>query len=131
MQEKIINELAKDLKTLKDFKRIYKNIVLNWNDIPEFPAISLVYSEDERSNENNKLRYKANIEIVIYNKQKSTNYEDNLTYLVKQVDSFVNRNAFLRCNTVESYISDFKRDGGIIMPFSIAQMTLFVDYFQH
>jgi hypothetical protein len=131
MQEKIINELAKDLKTLKDFKRIYKNIVLNWNDIPEFPAISIVYSEDERSNENNKLRYKANIEIVIYNKQKSTNYEDNLTYLVKQVDSFINRNAFLKCNTVESYISDFKRDGGIIMPFSIAQMTLFVDYFQH
>lgn len=131
MQEKIINELAKDLKTLKDFKRIYKNIVLNWKDIPEFPAISLVYSEDERSNENNKLRYKANIEIVIYNKQKSTNYEDNLTYLVKQVDSFINRNTFLRCNTVESYISDFKRDGGIIMPFSIAQMTLFVDYFQH
>lgn len=131
MQEKIINELAKDLKTIKDFKRIYKNIVLNWKDIPEFPAISIVYSEDERSNENNKLRYKANIEIVIYNKQKSTNYEDNLTYLVKQVDSFINRNAFLRCNTVESYISDFKRDGGIIMPFSIAQMTLFVDYFQH
>lgn len=131
MQEKIINELAKDLKTLKDFKRIYKNIVLNWKDIPEFPAISLVYSEDERSNENNKLRYKANIEIVIYNKQKSTNYEDNLTYLVKQVDSFINRNAFLRCNTVESFISDFKRDGGIIMPFSVAQMTLFVDYFQH
>lgn len=131
MQEKIINELAKDLKNIKDFKRIYKNIVLNWNDIPEFPAISLVYSEDERSNENNKLRYKANIEIVIYNKQKSTNYEDNLTYLVKQVDSFIDRNAFLKCNTVESYISDFKRDGGIIMPFSIAQMTLFVDYFQH
>lgn len=131
MQEKIINELAKDLKNIKDFKRIYKNIVLNWNDIPEFPAISLVYSEDERSNENNKLRYKANIEIVIYNKQKSTNYEDNLTYLVKQVDSFIGRNAFLKCNTVESYISDFKRDGGIIMPFSIAQMTLFVDYFQH
>ena len=131
MQEKIINELAKDLKNIKDFKRIYKNIVLNWKDIPEFPAISLVYSEDERSNENNKLRYKANIEIVIYNKQKSTNYEDNLTYLVKQVDSFINRNAFLKCNTVESYISDFKRDGGIIMPFSIAQMTLFVDYFQH
>ena len=108
MQEKIINELAKDLKNIKDFKRIYKNIVLNWNDIPEFPAISLVYSEDERSNENNKLRYKANIEIVIYNKQKSTNYEDNLTYLVKQVDSFIDRNAFLKCNTVESYISDFK-----------------------
>lgn len=131
MQEKIIDELAKDLKTIKDFKRIYKNIVLNWKDIPEFPAISLVYSEDERSNENNKLRYKANIEIVIYNKQRSTNYEDNLTYLVKQVDSFINRNTFLKCNTVESYISDFKRDGGIIMPFSIAQMTLFVDYFQH
>ena len=102
-----------------------------WTDVKDFPAVGLVYETDqmERNNlVNSKAYVIATIPICIYNKQKTSDYDDNLSEYVEIVQKVIETNEFLRNNTIEAIVSDFKRDGGMLLPYSVAQLTLKVKY---
>ena len=131
MRLEIINAVVSDLERTKKFKKIYKNIIPMWTDVKDFPAVGLVYETDqmERNNlVNSKAYVIATIPICIYNKQKASDYDDNLSEYVEIVQKVIETNEFLRNNTIEAIVSDFKRDGGMLLPYSVAQLTLKVKY---
>lgn len=129
MEKLIVAEIVKDLRQTNKFKRVYDNIMPVWTEVTEFPAVGVVYDSDTRETySQSKEVVNAVIPIFIYNKQKNSNYEDNLTDLVAVVKTVIKNNKFLRCNTVESIVSSFKRDGGFLMPYSVAQLILSVKY---
>ena len=131
MRLEIINAVVSDLERTKKFRKIYKNIIPMWTDVKDFPAVGLVYETDqmERNNlVNSKAYVIATIPICIYNKQKTSDYDDNLSEYVEIVQKVIETNEFLRNNTIEAIVSDFKRDGGMLLPYSVAQLTLKVKY---
>lgn len=131
MRLDIINAVVSDLERTKKFRKIYKNIIPMWTDVKDFPAVGLVYETDqmERNNlVNSKAYVIATIPICIYNKQKTSDYDDNLSEYVEIVQKVIETNEFLRNNTIEAIVSDFKRDGGMLLPYSVAQLTLKVKY---
>lgn len=131
MRLDIINAVVSDLERTKKFRKIYKNIIPMWTDVKDFPAVGLVYETDqmERNNlVNSKAYVIATIPICIYNKQKTSDYDDNLSEYVEIVQKVIETSEFLRNNTIEAIVSDFKRDGGMLLPYSVAQLTLKVKY---
>lgn len=131
MRLDIINAVVSDLERTKKFRKVYKNIIPMWTDVKDFPAVGLVYETDqmERNNlVNSKAYVIATIPICIYNKQKTSDYDDNLSEYVEIVQKVIETNEFLRNNTIEAIVSDFKRDGGMLLPYSVAQLTLKVKY---
>jgi hypothetical protein len=129
MEKQIVAEIVKDLKQTNKFKAVYNNIIPVWTEVKDFPAIGVVYDSDVRKTyTQNTQIVNATVLILIYNKQKNSNYDDNLTDLVDVVKTVVKNNNFLRCSTIESIISSFKRDGGFLMPYSVAQLVLSVTY---
>lgn len=131
MRIEIINSVVEDLERTKKFKRIYGNNIPMWTDVKDFPTVALVYESDmmDRDNlVNSKAIVNAIIPVYIYNKQRTSDYEDNLSELVELVQKTIENNVFLRTNTIESIITDFKRDGGMLHPYSVAQLNLKVKY---
>jgi hypothetical protein len=131
MRIEMITKLIDDLQQTRQFKKLYNNIIPAWSDVNQFPAVAVLYEKDNKSRENmsnGKVKVDATIPIYIYNRQKNLESKDTLSELVEIVESVVENNEFLRCNTIESIITDFKRDGGLIMPYSVAQLVLKVTY---
>lgn len=130
MRVRLVEEIATAVHNSGLFKLVYKNIVPNWTQVPVFPAIGIVYDSDLSSGVTmgSSINVEANIVILIYQQQENNNYEDKLSKLVDEVENIVCNNAFINCNTLTNNIVSFKRDGGILMPFSVAQLTLKVTY---
>lgn len=131
MRIEIIDNIVKDLEQTRKFRKIYKNTIPMWTDVKDFPAVGIVYEADQMDRENlvnSKAYVVAKIPICVYNKQKASDFDDNLSEYVEIVQKVVEKNEFLRYNTVEAIVSDFKRDGGMLLPYSVAQLTLTVRY---
>jgi hypothetical protein len=131
MRIEIIESLIADLERTKKFRKIYKNTIPMWNEVKDFPAVGVVYESDQmdRSNlVNSKAFTLATIPIFVYNKQRGSDVEDNLSELVEVVQKVVESNQLLKTQTIEAMITDFKRDGGMLMPYSVAQLILKVKY---
>lgn len=131
MRIEIVDALVDDIERTRKFRRVMKNNIPVWSEVKDFPAIGIVYESDmiDRANlVNHKTFVLATIPIYIYNKQKGSDVEDNLSELVEVVQKVVETNTFLRNSTIEAMVTDFKRDGGMLMPYSVAQMILKVKY---
>jgi hypothetical protein len=131
MRTEVIDAICVDLENTRQFKKVYKNIIPVWTDIKEFPAIAIVYESDTVNRENltnSKAFISANIPIYIYNKQRGSNTEDNLSDLVEVTQGVIEANTYIKTNCVEGMITSFKRDGGLLMPYSIAQLQLQIRY---
>jgi hypothetical protein len=67
--------------------------------------------------------------IYITNKQKhSDDFEDILSTLITKVEFLIDRNEFLKCNTIETLVTNIKQDGGILHPYAVAQLTVTINY---
>lgn len=131
MRIEVIDAICTDLEKTKKFKKVYKNTIPIWTDIKEFPAIALVYEKDVASRENltnSKAFISADIPVYIYNKQRGSDTSDNLSDLVETAQGVIEANNFVRTECVEGMITSFKRDGGSLMPYSIAQLLLQIRY---
>jgi len=131
MRIEIIDSIITDLERTKKFKKIFKNSIPVWTDVKDFPSIGVVYESEmtERHNLNNaKAMILATIPIYIYNKQRGSDVEDNLSELVEIVQKVIETNTLLKTKTIEAMVTDFKRDGGMLMPYSVAQLILKVKY---
>ncbi len=128
----LVDNILSDLKKTKHYKNLYKNIVPVWTDIPRFPAVSVLYESEERESGNmNSTRsyFTGNVLIYVFNKQASANsYKDILSELINDVYKITDNNKYIRCNTISCTASNMKREGGIIHPYSIAQITIQVRF---
>lgn len=131
MRVELIDSIVEDLLRVRDFRKVYKNTIPMWTDVREFPAVGIIYESDQMERENlvnGKAFVVAKVPIYIYNKQKNSDITDNLSGYVEIVQNIVEKNEFLRYNTVEAIVTDFKRDGGMLLPYSVAQLILTIRY---
>ena len=130
MRKEITDTIYDEIVGLGIFKKTYKNIVPMWAKIPSFPAVAVIYDSEtvERYNNNHKAIANGKVGIYIYNHQSPSEYEDNLSEFIDEVQKVIEENKFLSCNLVECIVSEIKRDGGIIHPYSMAQIIVSVKY---
>jgi hypothetical protein len=131
MRIEVIDAICTDLEKTRKFKKIFKNSIPVWTDIKEFPAIAVVYESDTANRENltnSKAFISANLPIYIYNKQRGSDTDDNLSDLVEVAQGVIEANTYVKTNCVEGMITSFKRDGGLLLPYSIAQLLLQIKY---
>jgi len=129
-REDILIEVGRILEGSKLFKKVYKNITPIWTQVKQVPAASYLYTtEDVEVSSGDRLRGKLKLMIYITNKQKhSDDFEDILSTLITQVEFLIDRNEFLKCNTIETLVTNIKQDGGILHPYAVAQLTVTIDY---
>ena len=131
IRKEAVDELVLDFEASPSFKKVYKNIVPVWTKVTRTPSIAVVYSEEFAHIDNvtnNKAKYTGTILVYIYNKQPSNEYEDVLTDLIEEVQTLIMENKYLQCNTIETMVTELKRDGGTVHPYSIAQLKVSVTY---
>ncbi len=131
----IVDELASDFEATAEFKKVYKNIVPVWTQVPSFPAIAVLY-EGEEKDRGNMVNSCANITgkvyIYIYNQQESErDFEDILSDLIDLVYSIIEENEYIKCNAIDSMVSSMKRDGGLVHPYALCQIAVEVKYRKH
>ena len=130
----VIEALYDAIDELDIFDNIYKNIVPVWSNIPQFPAVSILYESEEAVPANNTNSCKTvtgKILIYIFNKQESERqYEDILSEYIDSIYKLIAENEFLKCNAIDVTLASMKRDGGILHPFAMCQIEILVKYRQ-
>jgi len=127
----VIDALEQDLIDSGLFKKIYKNVGVHWTQVRNFPAISIIYEQEQKIDDNmtrSGCKYEGLISFVVYNTQARDHYEDNLSDLIDAVYTIIRDNEYLRCNALTYDDIYFKRDGGTAHPYSVALITLKVKY---
>jgi len=131
IRKEAVDKLVADFQASPSFKEVFKNIVPIWTKVNNTPSVAVIYSEEyaHRDNiTNNRVKYTGTILVYVYNKQPSNKYEDILTDLIEEVQELIMNNEYLKCNTIEMLVSELKRDGGTVHPYSIAQLKVNVTY---
>jgi hypothetical protein len=131
MRREIVEAIVEGLEDSGEFKRVYKNVGLHWSQIREFPAAAVIYESEEKDLDNSTNRsnyFKGNVQIILYNKQPKTSYDDILTDLIDETYKVIDDSEFLRCNTISTDASSFKRDGGLAWPYAVAVLDLEVRF---
>jgi len=127
----LIDSIITDLEADGTFKKIYKNIGVHWEQVRNFPAISVIYESERKASDNlssKSCKYIGNVEFVIYNKQPKNKFDDILSDLIDVVYKIVDENHMLNCDVLTADIAGFKRDGGTAHPYSIAIVSLRIKY---
>ena len=131
MRIEIIDDIVTAINNTAQFKKTYKNIVPVWTDVKQFPACAVMYESEEKQRDNltnSKAYYIGKIGIFIYNKQSKTSYKDNLSDLIEEVYSIIEGVRWLKYKVVDATVSQMKRDGGIIHPYSMANIIVEIKY---
>ena len=131
MRIEIIDDIITAINNTAQFKKTYKNIVPVWTDVKQFPACAVMYESEEKQRDNltnSKAYYIGKIGIFIYNKQSKTSYKDNLSDLIEEVYSVIEDIRWLKYKVVDATVSQMKRDGGIIHPYSMANIIVEIKY---
>ena len=134
MKKEIIDDIITAIDNTKQFKKTYKNIVPIWTDVKQFPSCAVMYESEEKARDNltnSKAYYIGKIGIFIYNKQSKTSYEDNLSDLIEEVYSVIEDTRWLKYKIVDATVSQMKRDGGIIHPYSMANIIVEIKYIKN
>jgi len=131
IRQEIVDAIIADLEADGSFKRIYKNITPTWTQIKRFPAASVVYAEEIKDPDNitsNSCYYVGTVSIFVFNKQAKDKFEDILSDLITTIYKVITENDFLCTKVISADVSEMKRDGGIIHPYSVAEIRLEVRY---
>jgi len=128
---KIIDDIVSILENTGAFKKVYKNHIPVWEKARYYPSIGVIYEKENvgenRVNYAGYNRVYGTIRFLIYNKQHRDTYEDNLSDLIDLVYNSVYDN--LKCDKLVNYnFTSMKRDGGLLHPYSVAEITLEVTF---
>jgi hypothetical protein len=131
MRKRVVDTLVADLEASGLFKRVYKNVVPVWTQVKSFPAVAVIYESEEKELENSSSRscyYNGIVNVYIYNKQAKNKFEDILTDLIDEVYTIIENNNVLCCEVISSDVARMKREGGLIHPYSVAEVKIVVRY---
>lgn len=131
IHDKVI-EVLKDISSIKEVTSGYVPPITN---ITKFPSIAVDFAVTRRKEGKtpNTMDTVEEIDIYLYNQQKSNKFEDILTDLVIEIDKALQLNTVLRDTTISCYISEVLSDGGILHPQggrAMARLTLYVYYIE-
>ena len=132
MSKTIHDTVVTALKTLPEIKQVYIGVVPSPAEVKRFPAIAIDFAVTRRKEGIvlGTMETEEEIDIYLYNTQRSNKYDDILSDLVKLVDSTLQFDSWLKDNCINNFIKDVYTDGGILHPRRVAKLTFYVRYIE-
>lgn len=134
----ILDGLLKDLKEIPDnpksaplFKKVISNNAPIWTEVASTPSVCF-YLADTTYDDMDRLRFHGTsiIKIYVYNKHKTRGLSlpDILSPLINVIKAEVQKLPDLEAPILNAFITSVKRDGGTVLPYTIAELTLEVEF---
>ena len=127
----IFDKIVDIVKHDDDFKQIFVNVAPTWANVRMFPACAVIMDKEEIEIKeyNCSTDRELSIIILIYNKHSNNDYSDILSDLLDNLESKLKDNDDLKDLTTITYPESISQDGGILHPYTMAEMVFKVKYF--
>lgn len=126
-----LREDASNSNSSPMFKKVISNNSPIWTSVEVTPAVCFYLSDTEYEDYDG-LRYngKARVVIYIYNKHKTRglSLKDILTTYISAIRNEVQKLPKLDSSILTSFVSKVSRDGGTILPYTVAELTVEIDF---
>jgi len=134
-----IGDILKGLRVVKDnensrplFKKVIANAAPIWTAVETVPAICYYLESTEYDTEDCALRYTGTSKVMlyIYNKHraKGLSLDDILSPLIARTREALQALDKTNGSVLNATISSVKRDAGTVLPYTIAELTLEIDF---
>ena len=142
MEESLLEKLEELLLNIKEDKNnpnslpLFKKVIANnapiWTAVETTPSVCFYLESTTYDDSNCGLRYNGNSNIIlyVYNKHKARglSLKDILSPLITRIRAEVKTLPTIDGNILDAYISSVKRDAGTVLPFTIAELTLSINF---
>lgn len=126
----ILDKLYDILSNDDDFKVTYRGVAPAWGNVRQFPACAMIFDK-EKSHLHDlacNTRREMNVLFIIYHKHTNNNYDDILSPLIDNLESNIKQDTELRDLVVISTTEEVTMDGGILHPYAMAELNIYVEY---
>ena len=126
----IFDKVKEIVENDSDFKKVFVGVAPAWGNVGEFPACAVMFDTDKAELQNYACDtyHNMNMLLIIYHRHKTNKYGDILSDLIDNLEGKLKDNQDLKDLTVSYYISEIVQDGGILYPFTMAQVSLTIQY---
>jgi len=126
-RKEIIEDFTQKLKDLNIFNSVYEGVAPFITKIQNFPALAVVFDNEERDIKNDCVYKTLYLDVVVYNIQPSVNqYEDVLSDIVEQLDNFINQ--YTNDTVYDCRVTRISGDKGEILPRQVFLLEVELKY---
>ncbi len=143
VETRILEAVEKELLNLKEsstnpnsaplFKKVIANNAPIWTAVESTPAVCF-YLSDTTYTEQDRLRYNGNaqLKIYVYNKHKTRglSLKDILSKYIDAIRGVVNKLDSVEPSVLSSFVSKVSRDGGTVLPYTIAEIVVDIEFIE-
>lgn len=112
-------------------EEVFNGTIPPHTSVRQFPAVAIDYAEQKRQRSQvsgNAFDIQEEIDLYLYIKVKR-NEEDNQTAdYIDSINKSLMEDETLLGMTIDHYINSVNRDGGILAPYYLTRLTLFLQY---
>ena len=134
--ESMLKDLKVDTNNQKSaplFKKVITNNVPLWSTVEQTPSVCFYIPETTYEVPNGlTTKGTSSVLIYIYNKHKARglSLEDILSPFISRIKAEVNKLSTIDSSILDAYITKVKKDGGTVLPYTVAEITLEVSFME-
>jgi len=128
----IFDKIVDIVSNNDNIKHTYINVAPTWGNVRVFPASAVLLDTEniELKEYSCSTDRELTVLILIYNKHKNNDYSDILSDILDSIEDDLKNDSDLRDLTTISYPETITQDGGILYPFTMAEIAFKVRYFE-
>lgn len=126
----ILDKLNDIMVNDSDFNVTYRGVAPAWGNVRQFPACAMIFDK-EKSHLHDlacNTRREMNVLFIIYHRHTNNDYNDILSPLIDKLESKIKKNTDLQDLAVIATTEEVTMDGGILHPFAMAELNIYVEY---
>jgi len=133
LRKDIFNRVVEIIENIPDIKKVYRGVVPTWGNVRNFPACAVWIESVDIEPENMMCRFSNNINlsIFIYHKHKGNTYDDILSDIIDSIENAIKNDETLQSMVTHCYPSNIAQDGGVLYPYTMAELQYKIGYIQN
>jgi len=126
----ILDKLFDIVKNTSSLKAYYRGVAPTWGNVRMFPACAMILDKETSVIQNYACdtRRVMNVLFIVYHKHTRNDYEDILSPVIDSLENNIQTNDDLKKLTVITRVKQITMDGGILHPYTLAELNLEVEY---
>jgi len=119
------------IKNINGIESVYNGSVPPHTSVRKFPAISIDYAEQQRQRSQlsgNVFDIQEEVDLYLYIKVKRNEEDSETADFIDSINKSLMEDEVLGDMTIDHYINYVNRDGGILAPYYLTRLTLFLQY---
>ena len=126
----ILDKLYGIVTNTGSLKSYFRGVAPAWGNVRMFPACAMVLDKEISvlSNYACDTRRTMNVLFIVYHKHTGNDYNDILSPIIDSLENNIQTNDDLKALTVITRVKQITMDGGILHPFTLAEINLEVEY---